>query len=178
MNHPLSTRRPLALAAVAVLAATGLLAACGDDDDAADATTAPAASIEVTAAWARTSPKVAGAGALYMAIANAGGVDDALVGVSVDPSVAKMAALHETVAVPADTTTGTAGTGETLMEMRPVDRIVAPANGSVALEPGGYHVMLMELAEPLVVGNTFDVTLSFEASGDVQVTADIRDTAP
>jgi periplasmic copper chaperone A len=178
MNYPLLRRHKLAF--VAVLAAMSLFAACGDDDTSADATTSPAASIDVTAAWARTSPMVAGAGALYLTVANTGGLDDALVGASVDPSVAMSATLHETVAVPADDSVSspTSGSGETMMEMRPVDRIVAPANGSVALEPGGYHIMLMDLAEPLVVGNTVDVTLTFEGSGDMAVTADVRDTAP
>ncbi len=184
MIHPLSVRRTVANVVVAALATTGLLAACGDDDDSADATASASASIAVTAAWARTSPKVAGAGALYMTIANTGGLDDALIGASVDPSVAMSATLHETVEVAASMTTvvgmpaETAGSGETMMEMRPVDRIVAPANGSVALEPGGYHIMLMDLAEPLAVGSTVGLTLTFENSGEMEVNADVRDTAP
>ena len=188
MNHSPSIRRIVATAAVAALATTGLLAACGDDDESADTAASASASIAVTDAWARTSPMVAMAGALYLTIANTGGLDDALIGASVDPSVAGIAEMHETVAVAADDSTSmttaegmpaaTAGSGETMMEMRPVDRIVAPANGSVALEPGGYHIMLMDLAAPLAAGGTGDVTLTFESSGDMEVTADVRDTAP
>jgi copper(I)-binding protein len=163
-----------------------LLAACGDDgasEQPAATETEPAGpAIEVDGVWARTSPAVATAGAVYFTVTNLGDVDDALVGASVDPSVAAMVELHETAAADdamgesagEDTTTTMAGTG--MMEMRPVDRIDVPAGETVALEPGGYHVMLLDLAEPLVVGNTIDVTLSFEQFGEQVVTAEIRDT--
>ncbi len=57
-------------------------------------------------------------------------------------------------------------------------RIVASAGTTVALEPGGYHIMLMELAKPLVVGEKVKVTLTFEKAGDVVVEAEVRDNAP
>src|SRR5690606_13872550 len=105
---PMTPYRPrrVARAALAVLAATALVAACGDDDDtttddAAD-DAAPVAAVEVTGAWARTSPAVADAGAVYFEIANTGDADDALVGVSVDPAVAGKAELHETAAAEGD----------------------------------------------------------------------------
>lgn len=144
--------------------------------------------MRVSGAWARTSPAVATAGALYLTITNGGEADDALVGVTVDPSVAAKAELHETVAASMEdtssstamgggTSNGTGGSGE-MMEMRPVDRIPVPAGGSVALEPGGYHIMLLDLAEPLQVGATIEVTLTFDAASEMVVTADVRDTAP
>lgn len=175
--------RRVARAALAVLAATALVAACGDDDDtttddAAD-DAAPVAAVEVTGAWARTSPAVADAGAVYFEIANTGDADDALVGVSVDPAVAGKAELHETAAAEGDDGMGDDdGMGGGMMEMRPVDRIEVPAGDTVVLEPGGYHVMLLELAAPLQAGDTVEVTLSFEESGEQVVTADVRDTAP
>lgn len=189
-------RRAAAAAAVALLGGAALLAGCGDDDPAGDAaatTEAPAASIEVTGAWARTSPAVADAGALYMEIANGGDADGALVGVTVDAAVAGRAEIHETVAVEGDTTTGmpgqmpgsTEGQGGTdgsmgggMMEMRPVDRVEIPAGETVSFEPGGYHVMLLGLAQPLETGTTVEVTLAFEDSGEQVVTADVRDMAP
>ncbi len=64
------------------------------------------------------------------------------------------------------------------MEMRPVDRIIVPAQGSVVLAPGGYHIMMMGLVEPLTVGSALNVTLTFEVSGDKVVIATVRDTAP
>lgn len=181
-------RRPAMRAAVALLAAAALvLAACGDDDtdDAADTeAAAPAAEVEVTDAWARTSPRVANAGAVYMQIANGGDLDDALVGVSVEEAVAATAELHETAVVDDDGMDDDGmddddnGMDDGMMEMRPVDRIDVPAGGSVTLEPGGHHVMLLELASPLEAGSTIEVTLVFAESGDQVVTVDVRDEAP
>jgi copper(I)-binding protein len=187
---------------IAALAATSLLAACGSDNKSASTTADPAsteAAITVSDAWARTSATVATAGAVYMTITNAGGGDDALIAASVDPSVAETVELHESVAVGSDdltamtpatgmateTTAGagmatdtTAGTDSAMMQMRPVDRIVAPANGSVALAPGGYHIMLVGLVQPLAVGTTVELSLTFEKSGDQVVIAAVRDSAP
>ena len=60
------------------------------------------------------------------------------------------------------------------MEMRPVDRITIPADGTRILKPGGYHIMLIDLARALRVGDTFPVTLRFERAGTVKVTAEVR----
>lgn len=174
----------------AALAALALLAACGSDDDStADTTTtaAAAAEIEVTDVWARTSPAVASAGAVYMNIANTGDLGDSLRGATVDPSVAAAVELHETVEAEGDdsmTTTTGMGSGTTtragggMMSMQPVDEIPVPAGETVALEPGGYHIMLLDLAEPLVVGTSLTLTLTFELFGPVDVTAEVRDAAP
>jgi hypothetical protein len=198
-------RRALALL-VATLATSSFLAACGDDDEpvtAEDATTttfddvSPGEAIEVTGVWARTSASVATAGAVYLTITNGGDADDALLSASVDPSVAAKTEVHETVEAASDTMSTDTTMGEEssetteggdmstettmaggMMTMQPVDRIPVPAGESVALEPGGYHIMLMELAAPLEVGSTIEVTLVFEAAGEVVVTAEVRDVAP
>lgn len=198
-------RRALALL-VAMLAATSFLAACGDDDDsvAAEDTTpatlddvSPDGAVAVTGVWARTSASVATAGAVYLTITNDGEVDDALLSASVDPSVAGKTEVHETVEAGSDTMSTDTSTGEMssettmggdmstettmgggMMTMQPVDRIPVPAGESVALEPGGYHIMLMDLAQPLEVGSTIEVTLVFETAGEVVVTAEVRDVAP
>ena len=218
---PIPTHRRRTLrAAIAVLAVTGLVAACGDDDepaatdDAAETGSEAAPEIEVTSAWARTSPRTADAGAVYLEITNDGDVDDALVGASVDSAVAATTEVHETVAVEPGATDGDddadddgmdddgmddddmddaddadgmddgddgddgdMSDGAGMMEMRPVDRIEIPAGATVALEPGGYHIMLLELVAPLEAGTTIEVTLTFEESGEQVVTADVRDAA-
>jgi periplasmic copper chaperone A len=171
----------MALASMALL-----VAACGSDDGStADATTTtapPAPEIVVTDAWARTSPAVASAGAVYLNIANEGDVDDTLVGAEVDPAVAAVVELHETVEAMEgptdDSMTTTTGMGGGMMSMQPVDEIPVPAGDEVALEPGGYHIMLLDLAEPLESGTTITVTLTFAESGTIEVAADVRDMAP
>jgi copper(I)-binding protein len=61
------------------------------------------------------------------------------------------------------------------MTMRQVKSIEIPADGMVMLKPGGFHIMLMELAKPLVKGETFDLTLHFEKAGDKTVTVTVKD---
>ena len=56
-----------------------------------------------------------------------------------------------------------------LMTMRAVDKIDLPAGKQVRLAPGGFHIMLMDLKEPLVEGNKFPVTLTFAHAGTIEV---------
>jgi len=64
------------------------------------------------------------------------------------------------------------------MVMQEVDSVVIEAGGSVDLMPGGYHIMLMEIAAPLELGAKFDVTLTFAKAGQITVVAEVRDEAP
>jgi copper(I)-binding protein len=198
--HLPRARRAAVLVATLGLGAGLLLAACGDDGDtdvgtqATDTTTsttvAATSAIEVEAAWARTSPMVVTAGAAYMEITNAGAADDALLSASVADTVAATVELHETRAAGmgeegSDTETSMGGTGDgegstttPMMEMVPVDRIEVPAGETVSLEPGGYHVMLLELVAPLEAGDEIELTLTFEVAGELVVTAVVGDSAP
>jgi copper(I)-binding protein len=56
-----------------------------------------------------------------------------------------------------------------VMKMRQVKDIAVPANGSVELKPGGYHLMFLDLKGPFVAGETIPVKLKFSKSGDVEV---------
>ena len=53
-----------------------------------------------------------------------------------------------------------------------------PAGTAVELKPGGYHIMLMQLAGPLKVGSSFELTLTFEKAGTTTITVPVRETAP
>lgn len=68
--------------------------------------------------------------------------------------------------------------GAPMMQMQPVEDISVPAGETVSLEPGGLHLMMLDLAEPLEVGTTIELTLTFEQAGEVVVTAEVRDMAP
>lgn len=65
-----------------------------------------------------------------------------------------------------------------VMRMRQVPGVDLPAGTPVALKPGGYHVMLMNLPAQVKEGQTVPLTLSFEdADGrreTVQVQAPVR----
>lgn len=121
----------------------------------------PSGSLTVTDAWARPSTGMATAGAAYLTITNGTGEADALL--SVATPAAANPEIHETTA---------AGSG--MMGMHPVDRIDVPAGQTVKLEPGGYHIMLINLTGELTAGSTIQLTLTFEKAGQVTVTAEVR----
>jgi copper(I)-binding protein len=187
----MNRRSLLALACGATL----VFAACGSDSEGTDATAAPAGTsaatdgITIEGAWARNSPAMATAGAAYLNITSA--VDDQLLGASADASIAGTVEIHETVMsdMGTDTTMGDMGTDTTMggmtgdtmapaMEMRPVDSIALPAGEMVSLAPGGYHVMLLDLAAPLEIGQTFTLTLTFEKAGTRDVEVTVAEAAP
>ena len=60
------------------------------------------------------------------------------------------------------------------MKMRPAGPMEIPPGIALELEPGGLHVMLMGLQAPLVEGESFALTLTFERAGAVEVTVPIR----
>jgi copper(I)-binding protein len=55
--------------------------------------------------------------------------------------------------------------------------VVIPAGGAATLEPGGDHVMLMGLTEPLLAGQTVSITLSFDDGSDVSVEVMVKEFA-
>ena len=64
------------------------------------------------------------------------------------------------------------------MKMRPkADGLVVPAGGTRELIPGGDHLMLMDLKEPLQAGADVTLTVVFEDGSTMPVTAQIRDFA-
>ena len=65
-----------------------------------------------------------------------------------------------------------------VMRMRQVDAIDIPANKSVALEPGGLHIMLVGLKAPLKEGDRFPMTLTFEKAGEVKVDVVVEGVKP
>lgn len=46
-----------------------------------------------------------------------------------------------------------------------------PANGEVSLRPGSYHIMMLDLKEPVTDGQIVTITVTFEKAGDVTITA-------
>lgn len=117
------------------------------------------ANIRVTGAWARPGE---GMSAAYLQIHNDSPThDDHLVGVRLESGHAE---IHETQIE------------NDVMRMRPVENIEIPAGETVRLQPGGYHIMLMELENPLTEGATFPLTLIFESGEEISVEAIISHT--
>ena len=110
-------------------------------------------------AWARASAGAATTGAAYLALM---GTDqpDGLVGVSTP--VAVTAEVHETT------------NDNGVMKMRPVAIVPIPPHQTVTLSPGGYHIMLMGLKQPLVAGENFPLTLTFAHAAPVTVDVKVQ----
>ena len=94
--------------------------------------------------------------------------DDRLVAAGVDPTIAAGAELHATTI---DDTSGD-------VAMRRLDGLPVEGGSDVVFKPGGNHVMLVDVVQPLVAGTTFDLTLDFERAGPQVVTVAVREDAP
>jgi periplasmic copper chaperone A len=159
--------------AVAATALT-LVAACGGDDGGPE-------TVAITDAWARATPAGTTVGAVYFGVE--GDSEDAIVGASVDPAVAAGVELHMTMALGdqsmtsvGDASGASGGSGE--VTMHAVPQIFVPEGTTVALEPGSWHLMLVNLAAPLVTGETFDLTVDLATGVDQVVPVEVRDDAP
>jgi copper(I)-binding protein len=119
--------------------------------------------LTITAVWSRPAPALlgelgAGMAGGFLTLANAGAAADRLV--MADATICQLTEIHEMKQV-----------GD-VMEMSPLpDGLEIPAAGSVALAPGGYHLMFIGLLKDLVAGYTFDIDLHFETAGMVTVQA-------
>jgi periplasmic copper chaperone A len=112
-----------------------------------------AAQVTVTDPWARATVAGQKATGAFMQLTSA--TNAALVDVA--SPVAKIVEIHE---MKMD-----AG----VMKMAAVAKLPLPAGKPVELAPGGYHVMLMDLARPLKEGETIPLTLTVaDATGKTQ----------
>jgi periplasmic copper chaperone A len=116
--------------------------------------------ITVLDPWARASAgKSARGGAAYMTLSSRAAGDRLI---AVATPAARRAGTHRTVIA------------RDVMTMTPVAAIEIPPGGTVALAPGGYHIMLMGLTAPLREGKKFPLTLRFEKAGRVTVEVEIK----
>ena len=60
------------------------------------------------------------------------------------------------------------------MSMRPMDALDVPANESVSLKPGGYHLMLFGLENPLKDGEMQELTLMFKGCPEIKMTVPVQ----
>jgi copper(I)-binding protein len=177
------------LSLVAALALTGAaVAGCGSSDGATSATTVAPEGVVITDPWVRATPGGSTLGAAYMTISASEG--DRLVRAAVPTSIATTTEVHETVTSDSTGTDGAMGASEMegsedtegdgmgggmrQMTMREVSGIDIPADGDVVLEPGGFHIMLIDLVAPLAAGEVVPITLTFEKAGVIEVQATVR----
>ena len=119
----------------------------------------PRAKLAIREAWVRTPNPAVDVAAAYLTFENNTGKPVAVVAVS--SKQAKVVEMHETKTV------------DGMMSMQKVDRIMVPPNGTTKLAPGGSHLMLIELARPLLP--PVELTMRFDDGTVITTHAEIRD---
>lgn len=118
-------------------------------------------SLKIDHPWSRATPHGAQVAGGYLVIENKGADADRLV--SATSEIAGRVEIHE-MAVQ-----------DGIMKMRPLARGLEIKPGATAkLEPGGFHVMFMNLKRPLKQGEKFKGTLVFEKAGPLEVEFDVE----
>jgi copper(I)-binding protein len=101
-----------------------------------------------------------GTSAAYLRIKNRGRTADRLI--AVQSSAARVVEMH------------VSEEREGVMMMSRVDGIDIPGLGQVELKPGGLHLMMIDLQQGLVAGQSIRLTLVFEQSGEFEIEAPVR----
>jgi copper(I)-binding protein len=126
---------------------------------------AAAPGIRVTDAWARPSLGKTNVSAAYMNIVNEGEADTLNAARS---ELVEAIEMHQTTM-----------RDDGMMQMRKLEGgLPVPAQGTLALAPGGTHLMLVGLKQPLEEGGDLPMTLEFERAGAIDVRVPVRATAP
>ena len=116
--------------------------------------------IVVERPWARATPAGAKTGVVYVTLINNGSAGDSLLNAATP--VADQVQFHS----------ATEENGVSRMrEVRTVD--VTPG-AKVTFSPGGLHIMMVGLKQPLKEGKTFPLSLTFEKAGKIEVTVPIE----
>lgn len=102
--------------------------------------------VSISRAWARATAPGQNAGAAYLELKSA--QDLTLTGV--ESPMAESVEIHRM------------SMNDGVMEMRMLETLALPAGQTVKLEPGGFHLMLFDLKNPLKVGGRVPMTLSFK----------------
>jgi copper(I)-binding protein len=112
--------------------------------------------LQISRSWMRATPPGSTVGAWYLEIVNNGEKSDRLVGGSV--AVSTSIEIHETKI------------NGGIARMRPIaEGIVLAPQSTTKLEPGGAHIMLVGLKQPLKQGQRVKGTLIFSNAGAVEL---------
>lgn len=117
--------------------------------------------VVVEGAWVGEVPPSSPVAAAYITIKNEGTADDKLL--SVTSSISGSTMIHQTVV-----------DEEGVARMDMIDALVIPAGKSVILKPGGTHIMLMDLKEPVTGKGKIELDLKFENAGEMKIEAPVK----
>jgi copper(I)-binding protein len=150
------------LSILALAFSLGLSTGNVNADDTKPASTS-ADNITVEIPEVRSTPpgqKITGA---FMTLKNTSATDIKLVAAQAE--IANVTEIHES------------GMKDGVMYMNKVENISVPANGSVELKPGGFHIMLIDLKNPLTSGEKANLTLTFSDNSQKTVEAAVVDVS-
>lgn len=122
-----------------------------------------AGSLTIKDPYARATVVAQKSGGGFMKIENTGAADQ-LIGAS--SPVAKEMQLH------------IMSMDGNVMKMRQVQAMDIPAKGSLELQPGGLHLMFIDLKGQLKTGDQIPVKLKFQKAGEVEVKFHVKDLKP
>ncbi len=117
--------------------------------------------VKATQAWAKPTLKGQSVGAAYVTLKNDG--KKALALVDVSASIAGRAEIHTHIHE------------DGIMQMRQLPRLDVLPKTDQVMQPGGLHLMLFDLKEPLEKGKNFTLTLKFSDGMSKEVQVDVRD---
>ena len=118
-------------------------------------------SLRIDHPLARATPPGARTGAVFFTVSNAGNQTDRLLRASTP--IAAGVVLHQM-----------AFDGG-VMKMRAVPSVEVRPGGRLELKPNGYHLMLLDLKQPLKIGEKFPLTLTFERGGAILISVLVED---
>ena len=121
--------------------------------------------ITVHNAWVRPTAQ-GDNGAVYFVLHNDSTEADELVGAS--SNVAEAVEIHES----------SMAAGTDVMKMNQVFSVPLSKGSEIVFEPGGYHVMLVNVSREFQVGETVEVILHFKNHEDVPVNVSVAEFAP
>jgi copper(I)-binding protein len=110
--------------------------------------------------YVRAVPPVVKTSAAFMQFQNSGEAEQFLVSASTPAAAAVELHMHTM--------------DDGVMRMRQIAHIHLPPKQTVALQPGGLHIMLFDLTAPLNLGERVPITLTFEDGSTKQISAEVR----
>lgn len=148
-----------------------LLTGCGSDD--ADSTTttteqtdASSVTMSIAEAWSREPANGQTTSAVYGVVTNPTDEDVTIISATAD-AVSTDVQLHET----------TMGEDGTMKMSQKEGGFVVPANGTFTFEPGGPHIMLLDI-DPATYPESVEVTLDFDNADPLTFDAEVRPLTP
>ena len=112
-----------------------------------------------SSAWSRPTVSAAMAGVVYVTITDSGAPTRL---VSVSTPIAAQAQMHQS------------RMQNGMMDMLPIRFLPVAAGSPIKFSPGGYHIMLVGLTQPLSAGETFPLTLTFANGTQVTTTVTVQ----